>query len=533
MGQVFGGGHGSRHFASGRRALSVAILAIVVAGCGSAASSNPGGGTGSPATTTPTITAAASAQAPSMSASDALLTYGYGPSPNPSVTFQPDVVVVGGGSGSIRWAGEDGHTWAIDPTASGASKLQVGSVMLLTSRAVGRVIDLQDEGGNRVVTVGPVQLTELFSDANFDLDQPVDLGSMAYQALPQTPSDVTTPSSSASSDPAGNLNDNGASPSPGALTMPTVRFASYRSAAKAASGSFADTTAKQLPPAGKACQEITLAGKWLVKPCVESGKISLGVDYRVGESLKLGGSMIFRTQDPHALAKVQIQNGSLASPTVLLDGIKGIDVNIAAGTANGAKDDGKFKFEIPIEVELPIPPSPATLGIPLNLVLEFKLLIEVALSGNNSTLQAGASYNLDGEMGVRDGQVVAPALTVNKSLLDSISGITLGPSGVVFAAKFKLHFGVGMSGFIAGPYATTTFSVGVSRGSVLGSPIADCMGASIALWVGGGAGVTVDFSKYTTLLTKVLTKFKSEVEQNWNVYTVTKTVPDSGACQTR
>jgi hypothetical protein len=188
-------------------------------------------------------------------------------------------------------------------------------------------------------------------------------------------------------------------------------------------------------------------------------------------------------------------------------------------------------LEIPIEVELPIPPSPTTLGIPLNLVLEFKLLMEVAMSGNNSTLQAGASYNLDGEMGVRDGQVLAPALTVNKSLLDTISGITLGPGGVVFAAKFKLHFGVGMSGFIAGPYFTTTFSVGVSRGSVLGSPNADCKGATIALWVGGGAGVSVDFSKYTSLLTKTLTKFKNEVEQNWNVYTVSKTVPDSKACQ--
>ena len=180
---------------------------------------------------------------------------------------------------------------------------------------------------------------------------------------------------------------------------------------------------------------------------------------------------------------------------------------------------------------MPIPPSPTTLGIPLNLVLEFKLLIEVALSGDNSTLQAGASYNLDGEMGVRDGQVVSPALTVNKSILDSISGITLGPGGVVFAAKFKLHLGVGMSGFIAGPYATTTFSVGVSKGSVLGSPIANCTGASIALWVGGGVGVTADLSRYIGLLSK-LTKFKSEVEKNWNVYTVTKTVPDSAICQT-
>jgi len=524
MGQVLGRGNESRRRAFPGGAIAVAFLVVLVAlvaGCGSA----------SPASSAPPSPAAVIAQPPNLSPDDALRTYGYGPTANPAVTFQPDVVVVGGGPASIRWAGEDGHTWAIDPAAPGASKLQVGSVMLLTSRAVGRVIGLADQGGNRVVTLGPVQLTEIFADANFNLDQPVDLGSMSYQALPQTPTDVTTPSASASSDPAGNLNDNGASPSPGALTMPAVRFAAYRGATMTPGGFLGDTTAKQLPPAGKACQEVTLAGRWLVKPCVESGKISLGVDYRAGETLKLGGSIVFRTQDPHALAKVQIQNGSLASPTVILDGIKGIDVNIAAGTAEGAKDDGKFKFEIPIEVELPIPPGPETLGIPLNIVLEFKVLVEVALSGKNSTLQAGASYNLDGEMGVRDGQVVSPTLTVNKSLLDGISGITLGPSGVVFAAKFKLHFGLGMEGFIAGPYATTTFSVGVSKGSVLGSPIANCMGATIALWVGGGVGVTVDFSKYTSFLAKAVTKFKNEVEKSWNVYTVTKTVPDSAACQ--
>jgi hypothetical protein len=240
--------------------------------------------------------------------------------------------------------------------------------------------------------------------------------------------------------------------------------------------------------------------------------------------------MILQAKAPQLHAKVAIQNGNLANPTVVLDGIKGIDVNVAAGTANGTKDDGKFKFEIPIEVEQPIPPSPATLGIPLNLVIEFKLLVEVALSGNNSTLQAGASYNLDGEMGVRDGQVVSPKLTVNKSILDSITGITLGPSGVVFAAKFKLHFGVGTEGFIAGPYATTTFSVGVSQGSALGSPIANCQAATIALWVGGGAGVTIDLGKFAALLPK-LTKFQTEVEKNWNVYTVSKTVPDSKICQ--
>jgi hypothetical protein len=535
VGHVLAGGHGSRHHDFRLRMFGAVTLAILVAGCGSSAAPAPAGSTGSLAANAPTVAGAASAEPPSLSASDALRTYGYGPSPNPAVTFQSDVVVVSGGPASILWASADGHTWAIDAAAPGASKLQVGSVLLLTSRAVGRVLDIQDQGGARIVTVGPVQLTELFADANFNLDQPVDLGSMAYQALPQTPGNVTTPSSSASADPAGNLNDNGATPSPGALTMPTVRLISYRNGATTPADPRAAATAKQLPPASEACQEITLAAKWSIKPCVDGSQISIGVDYDPSASngsggLKFGGTVIFKAQSPQLHAQVAIQNGKLASPTVVLAGIKGIDVNLGAGTANGTKDDGKFKFEIPIEVETPIPPSPATLGIPLNLVIEFKLLVEVAMSGNNSTLTAGASYNLDGEMGVRDGQVVSPKLTVNKSIMDSIKGITLGPSGVVFAAKIKLHFGVGMEGFIAGPYATTTFSVGVSQGSALGSPIANCQSASIALWVGAGAGVTFDFGEFANVVPK-LTKFQTEVEKNWNVYTVSKTVPDTKICQ--
>lgn len=515
-------------------AVAVLLFALVAGACGSATPSGSSAGpSGSSAAASP-----APAVTSAMSQGDALLTYGYGPSASPAVTFQPDVVVVGGGASSIRWASADGHTWAIDPAAPGASKLQVGSVMLLTSRAVGRVIGLQDQDGSRVVTVGPVQLTELFYDANFNLSQPVDLGSMAYQALPETPGDLTTPSSSASADPAGNLSDNGASPSPGALVMPAVRFASYRSGwttPEIPAGPHAPATVKQLPPASEACQEVTIGGKWSLKPCTSGSQISVDVSYEPGagnggSGLKFSGSVILKADAPQLKANVDIQKGKLANPTVVLDGIKGIDVNLGAGTANGAKDDGKFKLEIPIEVEEPIPPSPATLGIPMNVVLEFKVLVEVAMSGNNSTLTAGASYNLDGEIGVRDGQVVSPNLTVNKSILDSISGITLGPSGVVFAAKFKLHVGVGMEGFIAGPYATTTFSVGVTKGSVLGSPIANCMGASIGLWVGAGAGVTFDLGEFADLVPK-LTKFQTEVERNWNVYTVSKTVPDSPICQ--
>jgi hypothetical protein len=508
-----------------RSALAALLAcATIVAGCGA------GGSATWPAT--PASTAAgdgAGATSAVMSADDALLTYGYGPTPNPAVTFQPDVVVVGGGAASIRWASADGHTWAVDPAASGAANLRVGSVMFLTSRAVGRVASIQDAGGSRVVTLVPVQLTEIFSDANFNLDQPVDLASMAYQALPPSSSDATDV-------PADQSPGVDGSASPGALTAPAIRFVAARAAGGPANAAYADTTATQLPPAAKSCPEVTLADKWSLKPCLESNKISLGIDYKTdggfaAAPLKFGGVVSLRVKDMHTLANFQIKAGNITNSTVLLEGIQGIDVSVAAGVSAGVKSDTKLKFELPVEVELPIPPA-STDGIPLNLVLEFKAIVEVAMSGNNSTMQASASYALTGPLGIRDGSLVTPSFSVNNSILDSLSGITLGPSGVVLAAKFKMHFGLGMDGWVAGPYATTTFSVGISKGSIMGSPLEDCRGATIGLWVGAGLGATVDLTKWPIpFLPSSVTKFKTETEVNANVYTVTKTVPDSKACQ--
>ena len=66
---------------------------------------------------------------------------------------------------------------------------------------MGRVAELSDQGGSRIVALAPVQLGELFSSADFHLDQAVDLGSMNYQALPVLPGSVSDPSASPSASP--------------------------------------------------------------------------------------------------------------------------------------------------------------------------------------------------------------------------------------------------------------------------------------------------------------------------------------------
>jgi hypothetical protein len=75
----------------------------------------------------------------------AVRTYGYGPSAAPGVTYQSDVVMVPSGPAAIRGASADGLVWTLDAQAEGVGDLEVGSVLVASGRATGRVVDLQDD----------------------------------------------------------------------------------------------------------------------------------------------------------------------------------------------------------------------------------------------------------------------------------------------------------------------------------------------------------------------------------------------------
>jgi hypothetical protein len=453
------------------------------------------------------------------------LTVGYAPAAHPAVKYQPDVVVVGGGPAAVRWASSDGLTWAIDRKAPGVDKLRVDSVLLATSRAAGRVIEMHDDGDVRVVSLAPITLTDVVRDGELKLDQPVALSSMAYQHIPDAPGALSVP------DDDGTESEPGTSPSAATSDVTTGHVLAVPAIRLVAAGLPQTTTVKQLPSAFESCNGVDV-GKWTINPCVQPpDKISVGVEYKVAESLVFGASAIIRTQAPRTSAHVVIANGQVTSADARLDGLKGIDVTIGAGAANGAQDNAKVKIEVPIEVEEPIPPSPATGGLPLNLVFEFKLLIETAISGNNSTVGTSGSYDLSGPIGVQGGNIVRPTVTVKHNFLDSIGGVTLGPSGIVFGMKFKLHFGLGMPGLVAGPYVTFTFSIGFTKGSMLGSPLATCKNVTVGFWIGAGAGLTIDLEKFSSFLPDVLKKIKIENEKSWNVYTLEQTVPDVPLCK--
>jgi hypothetical protein len=164
----------------------ILAFAVAVAGCGG------GGNAGS--TTSRGGDAAV--------VTDPVSWYGYGPTPDPHITYQPDVVMIDGGPKAIRSASSDGLTWTLDGSAKGVADLQVGKVMFASAKAAGRVVGIQHNGSDVAVTVAPVSLTDVVKDGHLTLNQPLDLGSMLYQPIPDQPGtfvDLKSASSGASS----------------------------------------------------------------------------------------------------------------------------------------------------------------------------------------------------------------------------------------------------------------------------------------------------------------------------------------------
>ncbi|MGN9812904.1 hypothetical protein ACTMSW_26570 [Micromonospora sp. BQ11] len=439
--------------------------------------------------------------------------YGYGPVDDESVTYQPDVVLIGGGPGVIRFASADGIVWTLDGDARGVSDLAVGKVMYATSRAVGRVAEIRRVGGDVAVTLAPVGLTEVFRDAHFVSDRDVSAADLFVQEVPKLPGAMSVPAEPRRS-----------------LTGEAVPIA-HRLAAD-----------DRLPPP-KATGSVGVAvGNWEVQPSHRDGVIGLKVGYKAvdrtvagdtktGTSVKAGlkvfADVSFKYRQLRMRSDVRITGGQVDSrSTFALEGIQSVAVNIAAGAANGAADNSKIRIEVPVETVVPIP------GWPLLTVFSWKFIVSTAITGNNSTLKAGGEWRLDGPIGVVNGALSAPELTVSKSIMDSITGLSVGVSGVVFAVEMKAQAGIGMPVAFAGPYAKVVLSLGLTNGSALGAPLARCVGATLDGKVGAGVGVSLSFDALTALqkLLPQKVKYKADTERIRVFYHRSLTLPAVSLC---
>ena len=501
-------------------ALGVAVALIAACGgthsaaplpsASSAVTSTPPAVTAStPAISTPTLSASVAA-----ASSAALKTYGYGATPT-GADYQPDVVVVGGGASSIRSASANGLVWTIAKGAPGADKLVVGSVMVLTSVATGRVAAIHDAGDSRVVTLAPVNLTDVIRNGSIDVDQALPASAISYQLIPDLVGAQSVPTTGDL--PSANISPSGYRDSKPFTAQPA---ALHRAAPQAAGGT--------LPLASDSSLEVKV-GDWTVSPNIGADKLELGVE-RDG-ALKVGIDFAFDTNNLRFHGIDTIKNGQSTHSGFEITGITGLTISLQAGAAGGSADNEKIRIEAPIEANLEIPPSPATAGLPMDIKVEFTFSVETAITGNNSTLVATGIWGLDGPIGYDGENFLTPTFTIKQSIIDSITGITLGPSGIVFGVEMKFQVGVGVASLSAGPFAGVTVDLGVTNGSSLGAALARCKGATLDLR--GSAGVGVELSAAAIPILKDLlpgAKYEYSIGTSTSLLHRSQVVPDVPLC---
>jgi hypothetical protein len=119
--------------------------------------------------------------------------YGIAPIPDKSVTYQPDVIVVGGGADAIRGQSSTGFIWTIDAHAPHADELATGKVFFMTNRAVGRVLEAHKSGDDLVITLGPVDITDIISEAHIHIvNMPIDLREALAYTAPDLPGQLAS-----------------------------------------------------------------------------------------------------------------------------------------------------------------------------------------------------------------------------------------------------------------------------------------------------------------------------------------------------
>jgi hypothetical protein len=387
--------------------------------------------------------------------------YGAAPQPNPDVTYQSDVVIIAGGGSAIHGVEHGGLTWYLDPNAGGVSELAVGKVMFVTGRSVGRVVKIDEDGPDKIVTVVPVPFTDVIEDGHFAGSGPVSLSAPAtYQA-----DDAYSVPGSAG----------GSQPTPQPTPSGTHSIAGVFSAAP---------TWPQPKLGGSASAQ---AGGVNVSASCCSGGATVRFGYD-GAGVRFAGSVTLQMQKPSAVFDIDIQNGKVAYARLGISGGVGLKVDIAGATRVFHNVD---KI-IPIPTDFSVPFA-NLLGVPLSASVSQLLFVHTAFSSKDGNISAHGEWGISGGLGFTysGGEFTAQAphaLHKKTSITDSLQGISTGVSSIAVGYNVKVTVGIGAFGFTAGPYFELDLLVNLARGSALGAPITVCNSAQVTIFASYGIG---------------------------------------------
>ncbi len=343
------------------------------------------------------------------------------------VVYQPNVIRIGGGAGSIRNVSSDGLTWTVAASAPGAGKLRVGTIMAATTLAVGRVLALKRVGPNLLVTIGPVGLTDLFRKAEF--------------------------------------RGKGA-----ALKQPLY----YKTA-------LPTHEAARSPQATRPVDGGTLFSYDI---CCTS--IGLGMSYSHPAGL-LFGKIQFEVPKPSVDFDIVIDNG-LKEAKLRINSATSLDFQFKAATKNV---DGNFKLDRQLldgSISIPLGSG---IALTLTHVLQMSMGLAGAASMETSgvyTLNGNLGFTYTKNGGAR---VDGAAFASSKNVLDYTTSVGVGQSRLIVNWSLRATLGIGLAGLSAGAFYEIRPGVDVVHNGNSGNLYPNCVIANFGITSDYGVGYTL------------------------------------------
>ncbi|WP_375503631.1 hypothetical protein [uncultured Jatrophihabitans sp.] len=407
----------------------------------------------------------------------------------PGVTYQSDVVVLGGGASSIQSADGSGYVWTVDDSAPGAGKLRVGSVMMATTLATGRVLAIKNvAGGGRQVVLGPVALTDVIKDGKFTTTTPIAVDNPLAYTFPSDPTARQIPDTDAQAGPHSvrehSLTGAGEKkpPTPHLSQIPHDVPSGLPS-----EGGAAGSVGVTLPQPTSQPTPINEGDVKLTPSCCSP--IHVLVDYQ-GNNGRMHGDLGLDVGHPQIQASVTIGGSHLLDASVKLYDAAAVFFDFNAATRNVDGNKPRTIFRLPVEFTIPV--------TPFSVSVSFNLSMAIQLAGQ-ATLASDAKYALDGPIGVSfvDGSLktFTPTVKTVTSLSKSAFSAGVSVNAISLAFNASLSIGFGVPGLHVGPYVGITASLAFDKD---GSPplTSLTLGCSVArVLITGVVGVGYSISK--------------------------------------
>ena len=507
---------------------------------------------GGPTGTAPTPEAASDMPNTAANMTAAEIKYGVSPTRNSQVTYQDNVIVMEHGAEAVRGLSSNGLTYTIDGNAQGAQDIVKDKILFATGRVVGRVLEVKRSGNDVAVTLGPIELTDVFKEAHISYHGTLDPDKMiVYQAPPDYPGtfiDQDAPDPNAA-DPTsamrlpgktsitvGTLSRSGelislptgryGTRNPGWTDSDRERFRSYAAHLVAelqgerddidCSNQIGVTAIMNATHNTPGCggsggaptvSDIVLGGAHFL-PDFSQG---LGVSATNTE-----GGMTFTTyaklhlNQPDFTFTLEITGGRLKTAAVELNVSGGLKVGFKGATGGEFKNFNKVTA-IPIDLSIPIPASGGFAA-----TFHQAILIQTMFTAKQAAIDVAGDYTLSGTLkaGIVNGKPGGTSdvsLTVNQSLGDSLHGVSVGINGLVLGYSAKFIAGIGAYSFVVGPYASLNTTVGATRGSDAQTAMVGytCRSAEFHMWLDYGVGVAVP-NFVVKVLNGILSVFSSK-----------------------